>query len=217
MGGSAMEREIDKTSLNKFKALIEKNKDFLTKQGNITRDDDKKSSLAVSMAVLEEYYKLSFKDAYESLVDDGGDCKIDAFFYNSEGDLSELVLIQSKYKRKYGDTGTFSEDEISLVLENAKDIISGKNLNSANEKLKEKLKVYRELLVDNASPPVKITVFFATNGLIHKGHKTLSILEDCEKMSIYCQFVDATEFGEDIKKEKGYLKVIMYPKIQTSG
>ncbi len=45
----------------------------------------KKDSLAVSMAILEEYYKVSFKDAYESLVDNGGDCKIDAFFIIRKG------------------------------------------------------------------------------------------------------------------------------------
>jgi len=202
-----MKKEINKTSLNKFKALIEKNRDFLNKQKDIVADDSKKSSLAVSMAVLEEYYKVSFKDACESLVDKSGDCKIDAFFYNSEGDLAELVLIQSKYKKKYGHTKTFSEDDINLVLKNAKAIISGKDLNAANEKLKGKLNAYRDLLADNDSPPVKITVFFVTNGLICKNHRNLPIIEDCEKKSIYCQFADAAEFGEDIKKEKGELKV----------
>lgn len=202
-----MTKEIDRTSLNKFKALIDKNKEFLNKQKDVGGDDNKKSTLAVSMAVLEEYYKVSFKDAHESLVDKSGDCKIDAFFYNSEGDLSELVLIQSKYKQKYGDTGTFSEDDINLVLKNAMAIISGKDLSAPNERLKEKLNAYRDLLADNDSPPVKITVLFATNGLIYKSHKVLPIIENCEKKSIYCQFVDATEFGEDIKKEKGELKV----------
>ena len=85
--------------------------------------------------------------------------------------------------------------------------ISGNDLTVANESLKGKLKKYRDLLADNDSPAVKITVFFATNGLIHKDHKALSIIEECEKKSIYCQFVDATEFGEDIKVEKGELKV----------
>lgn len=185
---------INKTQLNKFTSLINKNKDFITSK--IQKDDNKACSMAICMSVLEEYYQLSFEDAFDSLTDGSDDCKIDAFYYNSEGNIPELILIQSKYKQKAGTTKTFSIDEIKLCLNTAITIVRGQKLENASPILQEKLKQYRTELKEDDIFDIKVNFYFATNGIICEEHKLLKEIREAEQYNINCYFIDATEFGK---------------------
>ena len=199
---------INQTELNKLKAHIEKNKAFI--DSNITEkiDDNKKNTIALSMSILNDYYGLNQLDAYNAVTDGSDDNKIDAIYYSDdEDDLSELIIIQSKYKNKDGVTGTFDEDEIKLCIESCKRILSGKNFQKTNIKLQKKIESYRELLRENANPPISIKLFFSTNGIIAKEHKELNEVKECPDLNIYPVFIDATKFSESPKQKDGYIDI----------
>lgn len=199
--------EINRTKLNKFTRLIEENKKLIDKR-NLPGDDDKKYSMAVTATVLEEYYKLNFNEAFSAICDNGGDCKFDAFYYSDDVDeLGSLLIVQSKYKNIPGDTDTFSQDDIELCLKNATAIIRGQPLCNPNETLNLKLQKYLELLKDNDNPAIRITVLFATNGVIHSGHKVLPCILEAKVNNIDTAFVDATAFGGEEKVSTAIIKV----------
>lgn len=186
---------INKTQLNKLQKLNEKNKAFLDAKG-IAGDDDKKNSLAQCMSALSEYLTLNQDLAFNSLTDGSEDNKIDALYYSDdENELNELTIVQSKYKNIYGETGTFTEDDIKLLILNCLKFLRGENFQNANETLQKKIDSYRKLLYDNGNPPISIKLLFITNGIIHKGHKELQEVLDCYENNIYPIFIDATEFG----------------------
>lgn len=204
---------INQTELNKLKAHIEKNKLFIDK--NIIDkkikeklDDNQKNTIALSMSILNDYYGLNQIDAYDSITDGSEDNKIDAIYYSDDEDeLSELVIIQSKYKNEYGSTGTFDEDEIKLCIENCKMILSGKDFQKTNEKLVKKIASYRKLLRENSNPPISIKLFFSTNGIIAKEHRELNEVKECPELNIYPVFIDATKFSESPKQKDGYIDI----------
>lgn len=165
---------VNKTQLNKLRALIDKNKSFIDVSEIQHESNEKKFSMALSMSVLMEYLTLNQLAAFNSLTDGGGDNKFDAFhFTDDENDLSELTVIQSKYKLVDGSTSTFTEDEIKLCISNCKSFLAGDDFQTTNESLAKKMNEYRTLLKENDYPPVSIKLFFATNGIIHEGHKIL--------------------------------------------
>lgn len=189
-----MSGQINKTELNKLRSHIEKHKLYIDKYSK--DNDDKNYSKALSMSILVDYFGLNQKVAYEGIVDGGNDNKIDAFYYSDDEDeVNELVIIQSKYKRIDGDIPTFTADEIKLCIESCKAVITGRNFKDTNEKLQKKLDDYRELLRQNGIPPISISLFFATNGIIHDGHKELDSVTSCAKEGINVHFIDATRYG----------------------
>jgi hypothetical protein len=199
---------INKTQLNKFRALIDKNKIFIDGQELVNADDDKKHSMALSMAVLMEYLSLNQDSAFDALTDNSGDNKIDAFYYSDdENELSDLIIIQSKYKKTDGDTQTFNEDEIKLCISNCEKLLKGENFQTTNTNLLKKIEAYRQLLSNNELPPISIKLFFATNGIIHSGHKKLNEVVSAYDNNISSFFVDATEFGHAAQIESGNLMV----------
>lgn len=199
---------INKTQLNKLRDLLDKNKTYLDSQPIVKADDDKKYSMAVSMSILMEYYSLNQVEALDSITDNDGDNKIDAFYYSDdESELAELVIIQSKYKLKDGETDTFSEDDIRLCIESCKKILAGDEFQTINADLEKKINNYRELLKDNEFPPISIKLFFATNGIIHSGHKSLDVVLGSYEYNITSIFVDATLFGNVQTFESGELIV----------
>lgn len=177
---------INKTQLNKFRALIDKNKLFIDGLHGVNADNDKKFSMALSMAVLMEYLSLNQDSAFDALTDNGGDNKIDAFYYSDdENELSDLIIIQSKYKQNDGEVQTFTEDEIRLCISNCEKFLRGENFQTTNPNLLKKIEAYRQLLKDNDLPPISIKLFFSTNGIIHDGHKKLNeVIEAYEKSII---------------------------------
>lgn len=200
--------QINKTQLNKLRSYIDKNKAYLDSTVFATESEEMKFSKALSMCVLMEYFGLNHISAFEALTEGSGDNKIDAFYYSDDEDeLSELIIVQSKYKKVDSATDTFSEDEIKLCINNCKLILKGENFREENIKLTAKLQKYRELLDDNGLPPINIKLFFATNGIIHEGHKKLNEVIECANENIDIIFIDATFFGNKIHKEKGEIKV----------
>lgn len=186
---------INKTQLNKLQKLNEKNKKFVDGK-NVVGDDDKKNSLAQCMSALNEYLSLNQDLAFDALTDGSEDNKIDALYYSDdENELNELVIVQSKYKNNYGETGTFTEDDIKLLIANCLKFLQGEDFQNTNVKLKSKIERYRELLKDNGNPPVSIKLLFITNGIIHPGHKELKEVLECYEHNIFPIFIDATEFG----------------------
>jgi hypothetical protein len=199
---------INKTQLNKFRVLINKNKLFLDGLPTVKADDDKKFSMALSMAVLMEYLSLNQDSALDALTDNGGDNKIDAFYYSDdENELSDLIIIQAKYKQADGETQTFTEDEIKLCISNCKKFLRGENFQTTNPNLLKKIEAYRQLLRDNELPPISIKLFFSTNGVIHDGHKLLDEVIEAFENNITPVFVDATEFGHTKSVDSGDLMV----------
>ncbi len=199
---------INKTQLNKLRTLIDKNKQFIDKTEKKTESEEKRYSMALSMSVLMEYMTLNQDSSFYSLTDGGGDNKIDAFYYtDDENDLSELTIVQSKYKLIDGETSTFTEDEIKLCIASCKKFLKGEDFQTTSDTLKKKMKAYRELLKENDFPAISIKLFFATNGIIHSGHKTLAEVLDCYESNIYPVFADATEFGYSQIIESGDLLV----------
>ncbi|MBK9793041.1 MAG: AIPR family protein [Sphingobacteriales bacterium] len=187
---------INKTQLNKLRTLIDKNKVFIENSIRKDESNEKKYSMGLSMSILMEYQKLNQNTSFDFLTDGGGDNKIDAFYFtDDESDLSELTIIQSKYKLKDGDTSTFSEDEIKLCISSCKKFLNGENFQTTNDALLKKMSDYRNLLKENDFPPVTIKLFFATNGIIHDGHKKLNEVLECYESNIFPVFVDATQFG----------------------
>lgn len=199
--------DINKTQLNKLRAQIEKNKLFLDKIPSI-KSEDVKYSLALSMSVLMEHLKLNQNRSYECLTDGQLDSKFDAIYYSDDEDeLSELVVIQSKYKQKDGDTKTFDEDEIKICIDNCEKILRGEEFLDANEKVKQILSDYRKLLSDNGNPSISIKLIFATNGTIHSDHKLLKEISDVAKKGIHVSFVDAGFFSISPVLENGEIKI----------
>lgn len=174
-----MQTKTNKTQLNKFASQIDGNKSYLDGINVLRADDNKKLSMAVCLTTLREYLGLSQKEAYDALTDGGGDNKFDAFYYDDENDLSELVIVQSKYKQKSGETDTFSEDEIKATIKNCHDFLRGEDFQKASDNLKNKITAYRDLLRENDSPSISIKLYFTTNGIIHDGHKALREVLDC--------------------------------------
>jgi len=163
---------INKTELNKLRSQIDKNKVYIDSIKDLKIDDDKKHTMALSMSVLMEYFRVNQKMAYDSLTEGGGDNKIDALYYSDDSDeFTELVIIQSKFKQKDGDTDTLKEDEIKLCIKSCENILSGGVFQTTNKILEQKINNYRTLLKDNGLPPITIKLIFATNGIIHEGHK----------------------------------------------
>ena len=199
---------IHKTNLNKFIKLIDENKRRIDLVPGIQGDTDSRYTRAVSVSILEEYLKVNFQEAFESVCDGTGDCKIDALYYSDDADsLSDLVLIQSKYKNTAGEPETFKEDGIRTLVSNAVAIITGKALENPNEKVKEKIDKYRALLKDNGNPSIRIVIFLATNGVIHDGHKQLDCIVEARKKNIEFIFVDANAFGNEPEETSGVLKI----------
>lgn len=199
---------INQTQLNRLKAIVEKNKAYIDKIKTVKGDNDKKYSMALSMSILMEYLFLNQDDAFNSLTDGSNDNKIDAFYYSDdENELSELVIIQSKYKNVYGETGTFTDDEIKLCISNCEKFLKGENFQTTNDSLLKKMISYRELLEDNDYPNVTIKLIFATTGIIHEGHKKLNEVINCIDKHIYPTFVDVTAFGNIPQIESGQLMV----------
>ncbi|MCA6442218.1 MAG: AIPR family protein [Bacteroidetes bacterium] len=199
---------INKTQLNKLRSQINKNKLFLDTVKSITGDDDKKFSMALSMTVLMEYLGLNQTNSLDAITDNGGDNKIDAFYYSDDEDeLTELIIIQSKFKNIDGETGTFEEDEIKLCITNCKKFLRGEDFQTTNEKLKKKMTDYRILLNNNGRPSISIKLFFATNGIIHEGHKKLKEVIDCQDENIVVSFIDASMYGKQQVLEKAELNV----------
>ncbi|MEI6348883.1 MAG: AIPR family protein [Bacteroidota bacterium] len=199
---------INKTQLNKFRSIIEKNKLFLDGISTLTIDSNKKYSISVSMTILMEYYSLNQLEAFNSITDDGDDNKIDAFYFSDdENEISELVVIQSKYKQNDGETNSISIDEMKLCMENCIKIINGENFAVTNSKLANKIKAFRELLLDNGLPTFNIKLFFATNGIIHEPFRTSTDLNRCFDFNITPIFIDATSFGHSVSIEFGELFV----------
>lgn len=200
---------INKTQLNKFRSIIEKNKLFLDDiVPPLKVDSNKKYSISVSMTILMEYYSLNQLEAYNSITDDGDDNKIDAFYFSDdENEVSELVVIQSKYKQNDGETNSISIDEMKLCMENCIKIIKGESFAITNSKLANKINEFRELLESNGLPTFNIKLFFATNGTIHEPFKTTTELNRCFDFNITPIFVDATSFGHSASIEFGELFV----------
>lgn len=199
---------INQTQLNKLRSQIDKNKLFLDNIPAIKGDDDKKFSIALSMSILMEYLSLNQKDALDAITDDGGDNKIDAFYYSDDEDeLTELIVIQSKYTQVDGETGSFKEDEIKLCITNCKKFLRGEDFQTTNKKLQDKMSNYRKLLLENDSPAISIKLFFATNGIIHEGHKKLNEVIECQEDNVFPVFVDATKFGNQPILDKADLKI----------
>ena len=198
---------INKTQLNKLRARIESNYEYLEKN-NYVGDSNKKHSVALSMSALMEYYGLNQYYALDSITDGDGDNKIDAFYFSTdEEELNELVIIQSKFKQEYGSKNTFSKDEIELTINSAKKVINGEDLEDPNERLISKIEEYRKLLKENGNPSINIRLFFVTNGVIHKGRKTEDIVITTKSEGITCVFLDATEFDLVPEKKDGTLKI----------
>lgn len=199
---------INKTQLNKLKSLNEKNKSYIDSKIGNAEDDDKKNSMAQSMSALMEYLALNQDFAFDSLTDGSDDNKIDAFYYSDdESELSELTIVQSKYKQVYGETGTFTEDEIKLVIANCRNFLNGIDFQTTNDKLLRKINSYRQLLRENDFPAISIKLLFITNGIIHNGHKNLNEVTSCYENNINPIFIDATEFGHFVNIESGSLLV----------
>ena len=200
---------INKTQLNKFRSIIEKNKLFLDGiVPTLTIDSNKKYSISVSMTILMEYYSLNQLEAYNSITDDSDDNKIDAFYFSDdENEVSELVVIQSKYKQNDGENNSISIDEMKLCMENCIKIIKGESFAISNSKLTNKINSFRELLLSNGLPTFNIKLFFATNGVIHESFKTSTELNRCFDFNITPIFIDATSFGHSASIEFGELFV----------
>lgn len=199
---------INITQLNKFRTQIEKNKKFIDSLLEERESEEKKYSMAVSMSVLIEYLQVNQKTAFDSLTDGSNDNKIDAFYYSDdEEEIGELIVIQSKYKKEDGSTGSFHEDDIKLCINSCKKILSGDKFQEVNEKLEEKIKDYKKLLEDNDFPPITIKLFFATNGIIDDEHKKLEEVINCTGKNIDIIFADATFFENKPSFEKAELKV----------
>ncbi|MBN2590690.1 MAG: AIPR family protein [Sedimentisphaerales bacterium] len=206
----AKEDNINKTQLNRFDALRTKNKEFLDQNKECNVDDDFRNSMAICMSVLEEYFKLNQYDAYNAITDGGGDCKIDALYYSDDEDeLSEIVVIQSKYKQESGQIKTFTEDDINLCINNCIKIVTGKSLEKPNDKLQKILTNYLQLLEENDRPSISVKLFFATNGIIHGEHKKLTSVTEAQQHNIDCIFIDATEFGHEDVIGEGILQINM--------
>lgn len=204
--------EINQTELNKFNTLIKKKKEYIDQfHPEFKGDDDKKNSCAVSMSILQEYYKVDNATAYGALTEGGGDCGIDAFYYDQTKNLSELVLIQSKYKNIPGATGTFEDADIDNITNSARKILFNHPLDNPNENLTNKLSKYKEILKEEGYPKLRITIFFATNGVIAEGHKTRSSVTDIEAENSTVVFVDASKFTTDKNPSKAELKINVKP------
>ncbi|AZL53764.1 hypothetical protein EI285_03890 [Aliarcobacter skirrowii] len=203
-----MKNNINKTELNKLRAHINKNKQYLDNHHTKIGDDDKKHTIALSMSVLIDYFGITQQVAYDSITDGGADNKIDAFYYSEDQeDLNELVIIQSKYKNKDAETSTFTEDDIKLCIQSCNDILNGKNFQNTNNVLQNKLNIYRQLLSDNGTPPINIKLLFVTNGIIHEGHKELDEVKKFNKADNIITFIDATKYGNNPTIENGELVV----------
>ena len=199
---------INKTQLNKLRIQIDKNKLFLDGIVTLKADDNKKNSMAVSMSVLMEYLNINQTTAFDAITDAGNDNKIDAFYYSDDEDeLSELVIIQSKYKNIDGDTGTFNEDEIKICIGNCKRILKGENFQNIHPSLEEKLSNYRQLLGNNGGPPVFIKLFFATNGVVSEAHKKLNEVINCVDDNINIIWTDATFFDNSPVLDTGEITI----------
>ena len=216
VGKNALSREeridenmpIHKTNLNKFNKLIDENKKRIDLVPGVKGDSDSRYTRAVSVSILEEYFKVNFQEAFDAVCEGSGDCKIDALYYSDDVDsLSDLVLIQSKYRNGPGKPTTFTEDGIKALVSNAVAVINGKALEKPNEKIKEKIEKYRALLKDNGNPSIRIVIFLATNGVICEEHKQLECISEARKKNIEFIFVDANAFGNEPQETSGVLKV----------
>lgn len=200
--------QVNKTQLNKLRSHIDKNKVYLDSIGDTKDSDEQKYSKALSMCILMEYFGLNQNSSLGALTDASGDNKIDAFYYSDDEDeLSELVIIQSKYKQKDGDTGSFTEDDIKLCINSCNTFLNGGSFEGGNEKLNNKVSEYRKLLEENGLPAITIKLFLATNGVIHEGHKKLKEVVECIDKNIVVIFVDATFYGNEFSKEKSSINI----------
>lgn len=195
--------EIDKTAMNRLKAQIEKNVQYIRhKQKKDKGDFD--TTKALSMSVLMDYYNLSQQDAYDALTEGSQDCGIDAFYYDLELDEennSNLIIIQSKFKQEDGATGAFQEKDIRSYIDTCRKILNGREFDSANENLQAKIRVYREELKDNGCPSVKISLILVTNGRIHEGFKEIEEIKKFEQSGHKVIFLDALSYGR-VKETK---------------
>lgn len=199
--------EIDKTAMNRLRAQIEKNVRYIQfRQGRSRGDLD--NTKALSMSVLMDYYNISQSDAYDALTEGQLDCGIDAFYYDLELDEeggSNLIIVQSKFKQEYGASGAFHEKDIKMCIDVCRKILQGKELDLANENLREKIKIYRDELKDNGFPPIKVSLILATNGKIYEGFKTMDEVVSFEKRRHNVIFLDALSYGMTKKTKEARL------------
>lgn len=195
--------EIDKTAMNRLKAQIEKNVQYIRhKQKKDKGDFD--TTKALSMSVLMDYYNLSQQDAYDALTEGSQDCGIDAFYYDLELDdegNSNLIVIQSKFKQEDGNYGAIQEKDIKSCIGVCKKILQGKQLDFANEDIKAKIQAYRDEIKDNGFPPTKVSLILATNGKIHEGFKTMDEVINFQESGHDIVFIDASNYGK-VKETK---------------
>ncbi|MDN3642918.1 AIPR family protein [Lutimonas halocynthiae] len=199
---------INQTQLNKLRHHIDLNKAYIDSLPKVSADDNMKNSMALTMSVLMDYYGVDQVKAYDSLTDGDDDNKIDGFYYSDDEDeISELVIIQSKYKNVDGDTSTHSQDEVILTIRSCEKILNGESFQYENDILKGKLETYRNLQEANGKPKIRIRLFYATNGIIHAGRKDLDEIRQAPDNSIYPEFLDATRYGPDPEFKDGHLMV----------
>lgn len=201
-----MHQSVNKGELNKLTSQINKNKQYIEEIAK-EKNDDANYSKALSMSVLIEYCSLSQREAYNALTDGSQDYGIDAFYYDSELDkegYSHLSIVQSKYKQNDGSAGAFKEKDIKACIQACEKILAGKDLKNSNDILQDKITKYKDKLNNLDSPPIKLSLFFATNGLIHKDFKQLDEVEYLRKNGHNIIFVDASQYGKpkETKEER---------------
>jgi len=202
-----MSKQINKTQLNKFRRFIESGKEFLNKKLP-KESEDKKYTQAITMSVFREYYDLDQATAFYALTEGSGDNKIDGFYYaDTDDELDVLILVQSKYKHTYGETGTFQDDDIKLCIQSSLTILNGGEFTVVNETLKKKIDTYRQKLIDSDIPAISVKLFFATNGIISEAHRNLKEIFEAQNKGVEIFFVDATEFGNQPKVLHGEINV----------
>lgn len=206
--------EIDKTAMNKLNAQIEKNVRYIqSRQGRSRGDLD--NTKALSMSVLMDYYNISQSDAYDALTEGQLDCGIDAFYYDLELDdegNSNLIIIQSKFKKEDGKFGAIQEKDIKSCIGVCQKILQGKELDLAHKNLREKIKAYRDELKDNNYPHTKVSLILATNGKIHEDFKTMDEIISFKESGHDVAFIDASSYGKvkEAKQARLFVSLLNY-------
>ena len=199
--------EIHKYNSTKFERLISenaakiKNSEYGQKYyKQHFNNPDYINSLAISVTVLMEYYKVDSDVAIQSLTDGPNDNKIDLLYFDEETietdptfdtKFMDLIIIQAKHAQKPNSVGHITQNEVNSCIETANKILS-EDIDTSNQSLlSQKLYELKQLIQQNNYPSLRIHVYFATNGVIGDTIKTNTITLD----GIDSRFIDATNFG----------------------
>lgn len=144
--------------------LVQKFEARLASELKIKNDLDKARSACFVMLVAKTVLDLEEDEAFDSLVDGGNDCGIDAIHVDDVVDGTfTTTLLQGKFEKRQDGAGGFPLSGIEKLIGAVGSLFDPSKQMMANAKLKAQLEEIRSLITDGGNIP-KVRVILCNNG-----------------------------------------------------